>query len=166
MPARRKTAAEHRVSGTFRADRHGSPAWEPLTRSPQVPADMDPQARKFWRELAPMLVSSGVLTPHDLPALRLLCDSLALEGSARRLVAAEGITCNTPQGPKSHPAVRIMMQARSEAARLLAAFGMTPRDRRNVEPVAPQTDEDDPAEAFFADQPRVNHDWFRPGGNA
>ena len=166
MPARRKTAAEHRVSGTFRADRHGSPAWEPLTRSPQVPADMDPQARKFWRELAPMLVSSGVLTPHDLPALRLLCDSLALEGSARRLVAAEGVTCDTPQGPKAHPAVRIAMQARAEAARLLAAFGMTPRDRRSVEPVAPQTDEDDPAEAFFADQPRVNHDWFRPGGNA
>ena len=100
MPARRKTAAEHRVSGTYRADRHGSAEWEPLTRSPQVPADLDPQARKFWRELAPMLVSASVLTPHDLPALRLLCDSLALEGSARRLVAAEGITCNTPQGPK------------------------------------------------------------------
>lgn len=148
MPYHRTSAASKQLRGSFRADRYSAPTGEALTRSPQVPSDLSKDAKKLWREIAPVLAQKRVLTEGDLAALKLLCSSLSLEQVARETIEREGLTVDSVQGVRAHPATRICQQARSEASRLLVEFGMTPRARQNVEAV-PEPRPVDPAEKFF-----------------
>lgn len=44
----------------------------------QAPACLDEEGRKLWNDLAPGLASADLLTPMDVPALTMLCQTWEL----------------------------------------------------------------------------------------
>ncbi len=135
------------IRGTGRRDRDGrhDPTAR-LAKAPRPPGHLSPRAAAEWRHLARELVETGVLTGADLRALELLAETLALEADMRAIVAREGATiAGAEGGRKGHPALKIGAEARSQAIRLLEAFGLTPASRQRVDQApAPRTAENGP----------------------
>jgi P27 family predicted phage terminase small subunit len=154
MPAHRTSTVTKLLRGTDRADRKPKRDFAArLNRAPPPPAHLSERAQGEWKAVGKAAVGVGTLTQGDLRAFELLAVTLATEAEAREVIAAEGMTVNTGDGGKKpHPAVRMMETARTQAASLLAAFGLTPKSRQSIDQ-APQSQADkyldDPAERFF-----------------
>jgi len=137
MPAHRKSRAAKLLTSTDRPDRRTrAPESGRLNVAPEPPATLSAGAAAEWRELAPAAVWLGTLAGTDLRAFALLTETLATEAAARAELAIGGMTvamAGDGGGRKSHPAVRIMETARTQATRLLAEFGLTPRGRAGVD---------------------------------
>lgn len=96
-------------------------------RRPSPPATLSPRARGEWDRLAPIAHQAGTLMARSAKAFEILCEVLATERQAREVVADEGITVKTGKnGVKPHPAVRVMEQARAQAAAMMKAFRLEP----------------------------------------
>lgn len=150
MPARLSERAKS-LRGTSRAGRRKAPsAGERLTVAPRLPAGLTAAAAAEWRTLAPVLVQLGTLTNADLRALRLLCELLASVGELEAVIRREGHTIEASSGGrKGHPAAQALATARTQAHRLLADFGLTPRARAAVDQAPDAVDDDDPAAEYF-----------------
>ncbi|MGC1412833.1 MAG: P27 family phage terminase small subunit [Acetobacteraceae bacterium] len=130
MPRQRKPQGVKELAANDRPDRRVSVPAGRLDVAPDPPANLSKSAATEWRELAPQAVWLGTLAGSDLRAFALLCETLATEGAARAILAVQGMTVRAGDGGcKSHPASRTLEAARSQAARLLAEFGLTPRGR-------------------------------------
>lgn len=104
-----------------------------LKETPVAPAHLSAGASKEWAALAPVAISLGTLRPADLRAFELLCDMLATATEAAEIMRKEGMTLSTGSGgTRAHPAASVMKEARGQAARLLAEFGLTPKGRNYV----------------------------------
>lgn len=120
-----------------------------LRQGRDAPATAADAARHEWERLAPIVAELGTVSAADLRAFELLCCTLATAGEAEATVRQEGMTMPTGGGGvRSHPAVKVMEQARAQAARLLAEFGLTPRGRNYVSR-APVANPSDGASKFF-----------------
>ena len=148
MPARRTSNALKVIQSTARSDRKPRRDFAArLARTPSPPAYLSQRATEAWRRLAPAATNLGVLTLADLAAFELLCVTLGAEAEARAVLERDGLTTSTGSGGrKPHPAVRIAETARAQAARLLEAFGLTPRGRQSLDTPPPAPD---PASAKF-----------------
>src|SRR3954447_15334626 len=110
---------------------------------------MSEAAAREWWAIGPIAVSLGTVTGADLPALGLLARLLAAEREAAAALEEDGLTIKSGAGViKAHPALVVLGQARAQAHRLLADFGMTPRGRNYVAP-AERAAPDDPLAHFF-----------------
>jgi P27 family predicted phage terminase small subunit len=99
------------------------------------------EAKKEWRLLAPIAHEFGMLTPADLRAFELLCETLATGRTADTTVRAEGMTLSTASGSRrAHPAIAVGRDARAAAARMLADFGLTPKGRMGIDPAPRSSD--------------------------
>lgn len=84
------------------------------------------------------MVSLGLLTASDFRALELLTETLVPEAQSRETLDREGLTIATGSGEsKAHPALRELSDARAQAARLLDAFGLSPRGRQLIDAPPP-----------------------------
>jgi P27 family predicted phage terminase small subunit len=135
MPrGKKKTAAQHKKEGTYRKDRHETPAVTP--GRPPKPENLNPRAAQIWDELADTLTDHNMVATIDALALRLLAETIADYEEARAEVIAFGLTVDTPNGcPVQNPAVGIMNRQREAAVKLLRKFGMTPLDRTGLKPM-------------------------------
>lgn len=96
-------------------------------RRPSPPVTLSSRARDEWARLAPIAHAAGTLSARSAKAFELLVETLATERQARQVVADEGVTVKTGQGGvKPHPAVRVMEQARAQAAAMMKAFRLEP----------------------------------------
>ncbi len=152
MPARLSERTKA-VRGTTRPSRRKAPAaGERLTKAPNAPDSLSPAAASEWAVLAPILVELGTLTRADLRALELLCELLASVGELEEVIRREGHTIEAASGGrKGHPAAQALATARTQAHRLLADFGLTPRARASVDQAPDVAEDDDPDERFFRD---------------
>ncbi|WP_254608128.1 phage terminase small subunit P27 family [Burkholderia lata] len=133
----RKTNVAKALSGTLRTDRLKGIASKHLTVAPP-PAGMSSRAATEWVRVAPLVVSLGLLSGSDLRALELLAETLATEAQLRETLDREGLTIATGTGgSKAHPALRALSDARAQAARLLDAFGLSPRGRQAIDAPPP-----------------------------
>ena len=110
---RRKTAAEKRRSGTYRADRDRDPPETPQIE-PMMPKTLSDEAKAIWRAHAPALVDAGLLSSVDGPTFGLLC---TLAAKIESCYAAGEI-----------PSRDVMANFRP----LAAAFGMNPDARHKL----------------------------------
>lgn len=118
------------IRGTARADRAPkSTGGERLTEAPLPPAGMSELAAAEWRQLADVLVRSGMLVESDLRALELLAETLATEAQLREILRGRSLMMESDKG---HPAFRMQLTTRTLAARLFDQFGMTPKAREGV----------------------------------
>ena len=86
--ANRRSAKDHQLRGSYRADRHGPlpPDEPPPPDAYPPPADLTGSARRHWRYFAPLLQSARVQTPSDIQTLADYCRACAaVEDRDRRL---------------------------------------------------------------------------------
>lgn len=133
-----KSNATKALAGTLRADRLKGIAAEQLDTAPPPPDSLSSRAAVEWERVAPLVVSLGLLTASDLRAFELLAETLATEAQLRETLDREGLTISTGTGgSKAHPALRALSDARAQAARLLDAFGLSPRGRQAIDAPPP-----------------------------
>lgn len=118
-------ASLHVARGTFRADRHGSKAdgAAPIVAGEVTkPTDLvDGVAIKFWDEIVPGLVASGVATAADVHSLHALCEVWALWRRTYVLLL---------KMPTDKPARTAAMAYLGTFNQLAARFGLNPSDRQ------------------------------------
>lgn len=101
-----------------------------------------------WHRVTLRLEDMGVMTRADAEAVALYASTYEQWDEARRQVADEGLTYETPLGlMKPHPLLPTLKECRSQMSRLLAQFGMTPSSRSSLHV---QGKVEDPLLAFLA----------------
>lgn len=150
MTARKPTAL-HKARGTYRPDRHGTAEPEPASATARVPrwAELEGEAEKCYRRLAPMLASMRVLTEADVTALVQLCRRYAEYMELREQVDDEGVTYviegRNGRQRKTNPAVMVRDRAWADFQKGLTEFGLTPVSRSKIT-AAPEPEKDPFAE--------------------
>lgn len=145
-----------RIRGTYRADRHGpktnATASRPLARVPRPPAYLGATAKAEWTRLAKLLHAMRIITPQDLPELEAFAIARGRAIDAEAVLAREGRTIATPQGPKRHPELLTAEKSWADARRYAELFGLSPSARRSLgvqEPPAEDVNPFDDIEKYF-----------------
>lgn len=135
-----KPTALKLVAGTDRADRRNGNEPEPdLLQDLTPPAHLSEKSAAVWREVAPTLRKTGVLTVADKIALEMLCDSVADYRLARERRGDKLVTYSH-KGSQMLDQLLVAQQACGKRAEtLMAKFGMDPASRSRVM-VNPQSD--------------------------
>lgn len=151
MPARKKPLTQHRIEGTYRADRHGPLPGDdgcdkPRHRPPPKPADLDPDAAEHWDFLAPLLTDT--LTERDGMAFRQLCELLARQRKLWDVLATIPAT-----DPHALRLLRLVAAGTDRLLKFSEKFGLTPLGRQNLRVADPG-----PPVARVATRPRTAFD--------
>lgn len=136
----RKSARLHKIQGTYRKDRHGgrgtlTPIGEPQKNPPRW---LTPEAKRFWREYAPLLVELGTLDAISQMLFAALCTTWSDLRSYDAKLEEQGHVVETSRGnQRLHPLVSAKHKAEKRFLDLAGVFGMTPisRKRLGIEPV-------------------------------
>jgi P27 family predicted phage terminase small subunit len=135
-----KPSALKQMQGTDRADRRNGNEPEPdrlLDLEP--PTHLAADSAAVWRQVAPILSRTGVLTVADTIALEMLCDAVADYRKTRR---ERGDTFVRPSAKGSEMLNQLhvaMAMSSKRAEAFMARFGMDPVSRSRVM-VDPQGD--------------------------
>lgn len=136
MPAHKVPTALLAARGSWRAkERTDEPKPDVVTEA-KPPKGLPAKARRIWKELAPRLVATKVLTVADLPSFARYCRLYVAWQEAMKLVEAK----------PDRVSVLALRAVDDMLARLEKSFGLTPADRAGLHVEAETTD---PRERFF-----------------
>lgn len=133
-----KPTAAKKLAGTFREDRHNSnePEVEPFTKAPPCPTYVKGMARAAWVKHAKILTDMGVLTPADLHALEVYCETYARWREANDKLREYGIMLTqVVDGERkflTSPYLRISEECAKAMRQWMNEFGITPSSRSKV----------------------------------
>lgn len=114
------------------------------------PEDLSDDARAVWHRLAPSLIAVGVLTPWDVDAFRITCESLARYYQATKLVNGSALLVQGPNGFLPNPALKVQREAEVTFAQYGGRFGLTPSDRTQLKVDAPGANSGPSAERLLS----------------
>jgi P27 family predicted phage terminase small subunit len=129
-----------KMRGTFRRDRVARNELDVPEGTPDMPNWLDKEARAEWQRVVPILQELRVLTLLDRGLLANYCAAWWLCVQATRLYVREGLAPKAKRGSKMarpHPMVKVATEARAQALRLAAEFGLTPSSRSRVSTAEP-----------------------------
>lgn len=140
-----KPTALKLIQGTARPDRINKREPKPKAGAPACPRHLDQVAKAKWRELAPQLVTLGVLTKVDGDALAAYCEAYSRWVAATLELEAFGaLTYVGDKGMiRKHPAVGIASEALGNMALYGGKLGLSPADRARVHGSQEEEAEDD-----------------------
>lgn len=132
----KKSAAEAKLQGTFRADRHAE-AVRVAPGVPVKPPGMSEQASALWDAYVPLLAQSGVLEQVDGLGLAQAFEAYVLAQRARSIVGDEPVIEDDPYNDgrivlKKHPGVTAWKDAVGVLRGLLADYGLQPLGRTRL----------------------------------
>ncbi len=118
----------------------GNPGKRPLNELeplPQVtmlrcPNWLEPEARKEWRRLAPVLIGAGILTGADAVPFAGYCQAYARWKEAEQEVTKLGMVYRDGDRVRPNPYIAIARAAFAEVKSLAAEFGLTPANRTAI----------------------------------
>ena len=119
----------------------GNPGKRPLNELeplPQVtmlrcPNWLEPEARKEWRRLAPVLIGAGILTGADAVPFAGYCQAYARWKEAEEFISQHGSIFQTPSGyVQQVPQVSIAQQNLKIMQSFCSEFGLTPATRARI----------------------------------
>lgn len=98
---------------------------------------MSPIARRYWKQIAPILKENGLLTEIDLYTLRILSETYSDYIRLGNLLKKEGETYETTNAQKEkvikeRPEVETRIKARKDYLAYLQQFGMSPSSRTRI----------------------------------
>jgi P27 family predicted phage terminase small subunit len=126
-----------------RAPKPNRPTPPAPAKFPGPPKNLGLHGRRYWKEVGPDLLATGVFTMADFTAFLLLCDSIQVYAVAKEEIReGKSIVEDTDAGFRKSPYLAIKDQQHAQILTLLKEFGMTPRARENVSGYEP--DDDDP----------------------
>lgn len=85
---------------------------------PKAPAGLKASGRALWKAV----LTDYVLDQHELTVLREVCRTADTCDQLQALVDAEGLTAQSSQGVRAHPALVELRQQRVTFARMLTAL--------------------------------------------
>jgi P27 family predicted phage terminase small subunit len=141
-----KPTAQKVLEGTYRPDRAVRNEWVPPVGAPPTPPGLDPVALARWEELAPELVSAGVLARVDGSVLEGHCRAFALFRRYTR-EAEKRPMINTPWGRKPNPAAAEAKLWLGEMNRCGDRLGIGASARSRIS--TPEKPKEDAAEKFL-----------------
>jgi P27 family predicted phage terminase small subunit len=145
----RKPTHLHVVQGTHRPSRSPKNEPKPETVVPSCPSWLDVEAKREWKRIAPELEALGLLTRIDRAALAAYCQSYSRWYAAEKLIRANGLVMETPQGyEQQRPEVGIASSALKQMHKFLVEFGMTPSARSRISAPESQRDTGSPWAKF------------------
>lgn len=123
--------------------RHGESVNPDAKGSPEPPDTLGAIGQAKWRELAPQLISLGLLSALDQGHLEVYCEAWDVLGECRQILAREGFVISNDKGNLSrHPAAVERDKARQTIKQYGAEFGLTPASRAGLNPAkAAEADE-------------------------
>lgn|GEM_PF-2599374 len=137
---RRKSVSEHKLSGTYRPDRHDrkTPAFTPGATCPRY---LSKVAKDEWNRVAPLLEEQGILVNIDQSLLASYCQTFAHWRASEDDIAKNGLVIlvesQTRTGrtskPVQNPAVRNSLQFLKAMTTIAVKFGINPLDRPRIE---------------------------------
>lgn len=100
---------------------------------PVMPGFVTPSGAAVWRDLAPVLLDMGTLTPADGYAFGMLCQSLAGWQRAHKRAEAKDRVAVTPNGFEQVSATHtVERQMFGDTLKLMIQFGLTPSARASL----------------------------------
>lgn len=147
MGRSRKPTEQHRLDGTYRADRHGPIADEAEGLAPpEKPDGMNTIAGEFWDEI--VRLKAGVVRAADGPQLAQLCSWWALWQLAE-LALVDYEIGSLPY----NRTLAAVSTASQNFDRIAKRFGLTPADRAGL-----QAEQAGPARPRVATRPKTKLD--------
>jgi len=147
-----------RPKPTIVKKRAGNPGKRPLNKHearipremPKCPSHLTGEARRAWNEMAPRTYTIGLLAPVQAPAFACLCQAIATNAKATRMIAKQGEVVYGVNGTmKQNPWVTIAKNAKVEILRFSAEFGITPSSQSRA--TAADMEQMSLAELLFAE---------------
>jgi P27 family predicted phage terminase small subunit len=117
-----------------RAVNHDEPQGTELTDVPPAPDWLDETGQAAWRQLAPWLISSKIMTASDLHVFESYCDAYATWRLAVTDIAVNGLVLESPAtgAPVKNPALTAKNEAHRQMTVAGSALGLTPADRARL----------------------------------
>ena len=130
MTRPRKPMNLHLPEGTYRSDRHGPRAADPLATDerPKRPRGLSGDARKFWDDVCEELIEKGIAKHIDGAALRLMADLWGKLQTVSKAADADPTDTNARRAVTTYAA---------EFSKMAARFGLTPADRQRLQSIGP-----------------------------
>ncbi len=100
-----------------------------LSSVPKAPSWLSNEAKAEWKRVAPILIDRKTLTDADLGTLESYVTAIGTVRAGQKLINAEGLVIQSPQGAKKHPAVGIVNAAQTTARLTANELGLTPVSR-------------------------------------
>lgn len=111
------------------------------------PAILGRHGKKYWREVAPILIEYKLLTAGDLGAFTNLCVAWDLAMEALATIKAEGLFRQDENNvTRKHPAHQVWRDSLAQYLRLCGEFGLTPAARESLHL---ELEEEDPYEQYL-----------------
>lgn len=109
---------------------------EPLPKVTMLrcPNWLEPEAKKEWRRLAPVLIGAGILTSADAVPFAGYCQAYARWKEAEEQVSRLGMVYKEKdtERVRPNPYIAIARSAFAEVKSLAAEFGLTPANRTAI----------------------------------
>lgn len=97
-----------------------------------------------WRRLAPSLIEAKLLTPWDIEAFAIYCDSSVRYHEAAKLLDREGFTVPGATGGTVRNPTQVVVSDLAKMVRAFATeFGLTPSARSRLKAETPDADSAD-----------------------
>jgi P27 family predicted phage terminase small subunit len=117
--------------------------------APTCPKELSPEAKRKWRELVPLLLEAGLLTPLDRSILAMYCSTWSTLVAAQAILAREGLTVPTGEGGvKNHPVLAIQQSATNQLRLLGQQLGLSPEGRLRLHVQGAPAQEESKAKYF------------------
>ena len=109
---------------------------EPRPRpvAPRCPKYLDPEAKREWKRIVPILMGMRVLTEADSLALGSLCQAYSTMVRAQSKLNESGLLLKTPSGyVQQSPLLGIINACMHTITTLSREFGLTPASRSRIQ---------------------------------
>ena len=97
-----------------------------MPRCPAPPDWLSAAAKREWRKVAPQLHRRSLLKPEVAAVLANYSMAVGMVRGYREQLRLEGHVVATKDGPRTHPAFKMLMAALREARLHAAELGLTP----------------------------------------
>lgn len=115
----------------------------------KVPADIEPEAKTYMREVLAHLEEVDLLSSVDNAALMMLARNYSMFIKANKELETTGLTVTTKKGEEAHPLVKVARDAQVQAVKIMTEFGLTAKARTKLEKAAPPKESDSDFEVFL-----------------
>lgn len=138
-PPNKKSSAEHKALGTYRADRHSKLTpklkGKPLAKSAKAPTyfSLNENELAIWKKVVALLVEHKLATELDLDAIAQYTRSLWQWIDFSNDVENNGVYIASERGVKSNPAGNFMHQAWVRCQMFQKQFGLNALSREALE---------------------------------
>ncbi len=127
------------IHGTFRKNRakKGEPKPEALAGIPKPPAHLNKFGKQMWRQVAPELVKTMLISSLDLRTLEICCDAYGMYREARAAMLRNGKRTLRQylagQNSQTTPEATMMRQCWTTFKTFMGEFGLSPASRAKMD---------------------------------